>query len=87
VRIGEPVICAACARTFRLHVELEPLPWSTVETVLADREADLCAFNWHRAGVGELPPNPRLKRIDRLGTIAGVLVLVVLTLIARAVLS
>lgn len=70
----EPVICAACGRTFkvdallvalpdmhataRMDVVLEPLNWQEVADHFEHRPWDLCAFEWVRAGV---PPEARAR--------------------------
>lgn len=80
-----------------VSINLLPVTWPTITRLLEDRPNDLCAFEWHRAGV--LPAarrtlaeiresGGRFSRIERAGTALGVLcVLVGLLLIVRAVFS
>lgn len=67
--VGSVTICAACGRTARVAVVLEPVSWAVVQDVYANRPWDLCAFEWVRRGIKPRPENTRaaLARVQATG--------------------
>jgi hypothetical protein len=59
------IICAACARTFRIDLAVVPVPWSVVVETFEHRPHDLLAFEWMRNGVRKPEPAEAIAYLQR----------------------
>ena len=91
IKIGEPLICARCARCFRM--QLAEVRWSTAVLALQDDPHELQAFEWTRRGVpleqrrtlAELAESAPSRAAERSGVVlVAVLALLLVLVVMRA---